>query len=515
MPIATDSIWSMTSEAGNGVAPAPRHRMAGTPQQEALWDALIHGTSHIQVEARAGTGKSTACREGMHRLLEADPSLAIRYCCFNKSIADEFRTRCPAGVEVGTMHSFGLRVLGQAFAPQVDNQKSYQILDTIPGGSKLPRYHRKPISKLVSLAKNLGLRPDSDARIDTLIDIARAYDVIMFARDEDVIISYTLQVLDRAASQTSAVDYDDMLWLPVIHDLPFPSVDHLFIDEAQDLNPIQHELVGLMNPNGRTTVVGDPFQSIYAFRGADSESMPKLRDRLGAEVLPLTVTWRCPSSHVELARELVADLEAAPSAPVGELTSVPDIGQELVYAMPGDLVLCRANAPLVGACLRAIASRRRACMRGRAFGDQLLDVVRRACKESNTIAEFGRDLDRWLAREVGRLSERDGTEDVIEQARDRAGCLHAIAGSCSSVSEVPGAILALFSEGTDSDRIVFSSIHRAKGSEAGSVFFIDKPYSAVGRRSTPQPWEEQQRLNLRYVALTRSKRSLTMGPSIG
>ena len=70
-------------------SPTPaRTRLQGSPQQEAFWAGLLdESAGNLLLDARAGTGKSTSCREGMWRLMERGGSPRIRYCCFNKAIA--------------------------------------------------------------------------------------------------------------------------------------------------------------------------------------------------------------------------------------------------------------------------------------------------------------------------------------------------------------------------------------------------------------------------------------------
>ncbi len=501
-------MWEMT--VGTTEAPplpARRARLKGTPQQEDFWAQLCRGSGSVLLEARAGTGKSTSCREGMWRLLEADPSLAIRYCCFNRKIAEEFRARCPLGVEVGTMHSFALWALGRAFGSKIDAQKSYTVLDQIEHGKDLKRYLRKSVATLVGLAKNQGLHPDDPALKARLSELVWTYDVETWRRQGEI-VDWAVEVLRRSAELTAIVDFDDMLWLAVLHQVRFPSVDFLFIDECQDLNPLQHELAALMCPDGRLVAVGDPFQSIYAFRGADSESINKLRDRFGLFAMPLTVTFRCPRSHVELARRLVPDFEAAAEAPEGELAEADEDAIE--QAQPGDLVLCRANAPIVSACLRAIARRQRAVVRGRAIGDQLGAALRKV-GEYPTIPALLRGIALWRTKELEILDARDGSEPAIEALNDKADCLAAIAGTCASPAAVPGVIAQLFADDDSATRVTFSSVHRAKGSEARNVLYIQVPYGEKrDRERPPQQWELDQRRNLRYVALTRSLHSLTL-----
>jgi DNA helicase II / ATP-dependent DNA helicase PcrA len=484
-----------------------RRVLGGTPQQERFWAELAEGDGHVMLVARAGTGKSTSCREGMWRLIERKAVGPVRYCCFNKKIADEFAAACPPGVEVGTMHRFGLQACLRALGGSIDSNKTYQILDAM-GEDKLPRYVRKAISTLVSLAKNAGLRPAAtgddeagNALFLALWDLVDLHDLPTY-NTGDLVVDLAADVLGRSLERAASIDFDDMLWLPVLLGLPFPPQDLLFIDEAQDLNPIQHELVDRLAGGGRVVVVGDPCQAIYGFRGADSRSMGTLADRLAPVELPLTVTFRCPTSHVRLANELVPDLEAAPGNPEGELLFSADAEGALADVEAGDLVLCRKNAPLISACLRLIADRRRATMRGRAIGEQLLTVVRR--QAASTIADFVAGVDRWEAKELDRLSRRDGVEHLVEQVRDKALSLHAIAGSCGSPAEIPGVIDQLFRDDDPAGQVTFGSVHRAKGSEARRVTFLDVPYAPSPRGRTLPAWEGEQRRNLRYVALTRS-----------
>lgn len=492
-------------------APAPARRIArGSEQQEAFWAELRDGTGHVLLEARAGTGKSSSCREGMWRLLESRRGLVIRYCCYNKAIADEFGRDCPPGVDCGTMHRFGGAAVTEAFGSTLDKAKTYALLDQEPGGAALPRYVRRSVATLVSHAKNQALRPGDADLHARLADLADHYDVATWGRGDQV-VSRAASLVGRSAECTSVMDFDDMLWLPVVHGLRFPDVDFLFIDECQDLNPTQHELAVRLSGSGRTVVVGDPYQAIYGWRGADVDSIPTLRDKLDAKTLYLTVTWRCPKSHVALARELVPDFEAAAGASEGFVTSAgPDA---LSRTKPGDLVLCRTNAPLVSACLKEVAARRPAVMRGRGIGEDLLATLRKAERgaECRTVADLSARLARWRAAEVARLSAKEGAEQQVELVQDQCACLDAIAGSCSTPAEIPGVVDELFRDGDTSNRVTFSSVHRAKGSEAKSVSYIQVPYSE--RRDKvrpPAPWEMQQRRNLRYVALTRSLDSLTL-----
>ena len=147
----------------------------------------------------------------------------------------------------------------------------------------------------------------------------------------------------------SVVDFDDMIWLPRVLELDVPRYDVVMSDEAQDLNVIQQYLA--LKAGDRHIVVGDKNQSIYGFRGADSESLKNMREMLaktarGVVDMPLTLTRRCPKLHVELANRIVPQIRAMDDAPMGKVTVMTKAAA--VSAMkPGDMVLCRVNAELL------------------------------------------------------------------------------------------------------------------------------------------------------------------------
>ncbi|MGK2858870.1 MAG: UvrD-helicase domain-containing protein [Thermoanaerobaculia bacterium] len=105
------------------------------------------------------------------------------------------------------------------------------------------------------------------------------------------------EFLERAKEALGAVDFDDLLTLAA-ELLDDPRVlaeiraryDHIFVDEFQDTDRVQAKIVELLARDddgklipGRITVVGDPKQSIYAFRSADPETYRSTVDGLKAD----------------------------------------------------------------------------------------------------------------------------------------------------------------------------------------------------------------------------------------
>jgi len=171
--------------------------------------------------------------------------------------------------------------------------------------------------------------------------------------------------MERALAKDGTIDFDDMVYVPVRNEWVRGWWDLVVVDEAQDMNAAQLLLaLGACRDEGRIAVVGDDRQAIYGFRGADSGSLDRLKSELAATELGLTITYRCPSSVVALAARLVPDYRAAPTAPAGIVRTIPEDGIA-AQAQPGDFVLSRKNAPLVGVCLRLLRRGSAPACRGR------------------------------------------------------------------------------------------------------------------------------------------------------
>lgn len=507
--IATASLFDETE------APAPeepRQPFVPSPQQADFLRVLNEGNAHIILEARAGTGKTRTCREG---ILALPRSARTVYCAFNKHIAQEFNRIVPANCRAATLHTHGKAALHQHLDGADVILNADKILDLAEkyfkgkfGPDKDARY---AIKKLASICKSQLIDTED---IDGLAEVAAQHDIDLGDHGEDV-LGVIAEVLDESLRMTAQIDFDDMIWMPLKLGLTFTSCDVLFIDEAQDLDPAQHALALQMAGSGQIVVAGDRFQSIYAFRGADADSIPRFEAILsatsrGLERLPLTVTRRCPTRHVALAQRLVPDIEALNDAPDGEILHIQDGDAALGRLGPGDLVLCRTNAPLLGACYHLLRSGRRAFVRGRDIGKGLLALVARL--RARTTPDLIGRLEDFRIRELARLSELRHPEPAIAALQDKVDCLKSISEGTAEVAEIRARIETLFTDLDSSNAVTFSSVHRAKGLEAERV-------SILAPQLLPHPLAKTttakaQEVNIAYVAVTRSKQRLEFfGPT--
>lgn len=494
--------------------PATTTDRVWSPYQLAVFREVEFGRGNVAVRARAGSGKSTLLEELFVRIPRTSTALALT---FGKSVqtalAVRIQRRGVCNVEARTFHSVGLSAVRRTFGQvEVYEDKVRDLLRDacVPAmfsdlGQRGSSDLRSAAQNLVRLAKNTLATTEDDLRllVDRYgIDAGDEVDPDP-VRAREMVVALSARAIGLCKEITSFVDQDDMVWFPAVYDLPVRQVEYVFVDEVQDLNAAQiHMLLRAARPHdGRTVVVGDDRQAVYAFRGADDRAFDRVVEALDAKIMPLSITYRCPRSVVRLARNLVSDLEAAPWAEDGSVedATVEDLLED---ARPGDFVLSRTNAPLAALCLHFLREGRRATILGRKVGDGLVQMVRRS--RAATVADLIAWVESWRARKTAQVQVGgDGAEAEVDVANDRADTLLAIAVGCDTVAHVRTRLGALFSRGDgedgDRDEIALSTTHQAKGLERDVVWLLRDTY-------LKRPGTEEQ--NLLYVAMTRARRTL-------
>lgn len=496
--------------------------------QQAIFEAVKGSTNNLAINAVAGSGKTTTIVEAAKLMQPGD---RVVFLAFNKHIVTELSSRLPDGVDCMTIHSLGMRACGRGKKLKVDAYKYRDIIDdTLILSPEIStsdhRSYRSVIEKMVDLGRLTLTNFQHRDEVDRLIDHHNInYDIGEIAENtsslvEDVVVKLvatTRSALKRGLKlyeDNGIIDFTDMLWLPYVRSLPVPRYDVVMVDEAQDLSKAQAEIVlRAAGDSGRVIAVGDPRQAIQGFAGADNESFSRLVEKLKARVLPLSVCYRCPTKHIEMAKEIVKGIEPSPGAIEG---SVEHISMDRFLEMPrsGDLIVCRTNAPLIGAALRLIGKGVQARVRGRNIGKQLskfgqdADKIQLKQEYSGWIEDFTAKLERYVELKIKVLEQRRYSEQAVEAIQDQNGCLLAyLEGKpeTNSLDDLVSGIEALFE---DKDAAVWlSSIHRAKGLEADRVFVL-KPDKMALTWKNQLPWQVEQEQNLRYVGLTRAKKAL-------
>jgi superfamily I DNA/RNA helicase len=301
------------------------------------------------------------------------------------------------------------------------------------------------------------------------------------------------------------VDFDDLLYLAVKDGISLPKFDFIFVDEAQDTNAIQRALLRkIMKKTSRIVAVGDPAQAIYGFRGADSESMNLIAEEFNAKRLPLSISYRCPSSVVTYAQQWVSHIQAAPGAQAGEVLELGSKWNTDIF-QANDLVVCRKTAPLMSLAFRMLRSRVPVMVMGREIGAGLKSLINKM--NARDIDNLVTKLEAWRDREVEKATAKKD-DAKVEALEDKVGAILCLIDSMSENERTVPALLntldALFAD--KKNVTVLATIHKSKGLEAKRVFWLDR--SQCPAKWVKQDWQKQQEVNLCYVAATRAMESL-------
>ena len=312
-------------------------------QQQAVVD---HEGGPLLVLAGPGTGKTTTLVEAIVDRIEtrgADPE-SVLALTFSRKAAEQLRDRVTARLGrttstqlSTTFHSFAyalvrryspaelyaapLRLLS---APEqdvvlqellTDNPESVRWPDALRAAVGTRGFARE-VHAVLSRARERGLDPDQ------LVALGRAERVPEF----EAAGLFLQQYLDVLGDQ-SAIDYPDLVARAVIEaqdhrDDLRAQFGHVFVDEYQDTDPSQVALLRAIAGDGRDlTVVGDPDQSIYGFRGADVRGILDFPDAFRrtdgspARVVALGTTRRFGSRLLRASRSIAASISTTGSIP--------------------------------------------------------------------------------------------------------------------------------------------------------------------------------------------------------
>lgn len=484
-----------------------------SPQQAAFFNYVREGAGSTVLEAVAGAGKTTTLIHALE-LMEGD----VFFGAYNRKIADEIKSRLPAGgrlrrarVDVSTMHAAGFRYWRRA-APDVKlDENKCRTLYRDSGG---PRDAEGVVLSLVGLGKQAGLRVLRDDDAGEWAKLIDHYDLELPTDERGN--PRTGEIIDRAqrllassvALDTKLVDFDDMIYAPLVHNARVWGHDWVLVDEAQDTNATRRALaLRLLRRGGRLVAVGDSRQAIYGFTGADSDALDLIAAATQASRMPLTVTYRCPKAVVAYAQQWVQHIQAAETAPEG--TVVQDsVGKLTEVARPGDAVLCRFTKPLIENVYKFIAAGVPARVEGREIGNGLKALAQRW--KTTSLRQLETYLDAYLEAETRKLREKEREARAVA-LEDRVECLRVIIrrvrerSAGAGVAEVIAELDGLFGDGeTPRPIVTFSTIHKSKGREWGRVVWLYTGPSPYAR----QAWERVQEDNLCYVAATRAQREL-------
>jgi Superfamily I DNA and RNA helicases len=301
--------------------------VAVTPHEELLADlnpaqreAVLHVEGPLLVVAGAGSGKTRVLTHRVAHLIQAHgvkPNEILAITFTNKA-ATEMRERLERmlghvarAIWILTFHAACGRMLRRE-AERLGYRSNFTIYDQADQirlvkscleelGKDPKRFTPRGIHTQISNAKNQLITPEEyTARVSSFWDqtVAEVY-----------------ELYQRRLFRSNAVDFDDILMLTVQVLERFPEARerwqttfrHVLVDEYQDTNHAQYRLLQLLAEKHRNVfAVGDPDQSIYAFRGADIRNILDFeRDFGGAGVIALEQNYRSTNRILEAANAVI------------------------------------------------------------------------------------------------------------------------------------------------------------------------------------------------------------------
>lgn len=283
----------------------------------------------LLILAGAGSGKTKTLTHRIANLIAhgVQPSNILAVTFTNKA-ANEMRVRLWGILKpdvdeeidpprsfmpyMGTFHGIAVRILRiEADAAGLD--RNFVIYDADDQVSLIKRILKdlkltdnknlkpKSIQAIISSEKNQGNGPDeyaAGALYPSQHNIAK-----VFRRYEE------------EKTKAGALDFDDLLLRELELLQKNPSVrkkwqekfKHILIDEYQDTNVVQYNIVKLLvNEQKNICVVGDDWQSIYSWRGADFTNILNFeRDYSGAKVIKLEQNYRSTGCILAASQKII------------------------------------------------------------------------------------------------------------------------------------------------------------------------------------------------------------------
>lgn len=286
-------------------------------------EAVVHTEGPLLILAGAGSGKTKTLTHRIAYLIaneQVRPHNILAVTFTNKA-AKEMRERLAhlLGHEndryfmpwMGTFHSICVRLLRRD-GQQIGIPSNFVIFDEADRlgaikqimkqlGINEKQFAPRAMSSMISSAKNDLVSPEEFASAARLPAQQIAADI--YPRYE------------KLRKNAAALDFDDLIAetvrllseVPEIRQKWRDNFQHILIDEYQDTNAAQYRLIKLLlNEQKNICVVGDDWQSIYSWRGADFMNILNFeRDFPGTKVVKLEQNYRSTKHILDAAHKVI------------------------------------------------------------------------------------------------------------------------------------------------------------------------------------------------------------------
>src|SRR4051812_5964048 len=284
-------------------------------------DAVMHGEGPLLILAGAGSGKTRVLTHRIAYLMRtgqarADEILAIT---FTNKAAQEMRERvellvgrATRAMWVMTFHSACARML-RADAHRLGYTRQFTIYDA----ADQRRLIKRCLDDLDIDAKRFTPRAMQSQISDAKNKLRSAEDYRqMVGSFFEQTVADVYDAYERELHRMNAMDFDDLLVRAVnvlelfqeVRDRYATNFRYVLVDEYQDTNAAQYRWLQLLASEHRNlAVVGDDFQSIYGFRGADIRNILDFQDTFpDAHTVKLEQNYRSTQTILDAANGVIS-----------------------------------------------------------------------------------------------------------------------------------------------------------------------------------------------------------------
>ena len=488
--------------------------------QEKIFDFVTKGVGNAVINAKAGSGKTTTLVEAMKLIPNKEKVLFV---AFNKSIEQELSARLKDynNVDVKTYHGLAFALLrnnlGKKNSIRVNEYKYNSFINNnihilSPESYRLKkddlRTYKNNLKQIIDFARFNLAQSESEIK-----DVCKKYGIKPLLNELDVVPI----ILEWGRNHINEIDYTDMIWLCIERDIKTRTYkyDYIFIDEAQDSSILQQALIKKCFKRGyRFIAIGDEFQCINAFAGADQDAFKKLQSEPNTCLLELPITYRCPKTVVEHVNSQIygVSIKASENAIEGEINY--DVNP--YEPKENDMVLCRNTAHLVKLYMKYNRINKKSYLKGRNIADSFKtvllqtgqDYLSRDMMSDGVFPRLYEKLFDMINKEISLTGIE--YEDVINVNQisdfiDTIKALEALSEGIIWKDDLINKIDTIFSD-NDKDGVCLSTIHKAKGLESDNVYILCP--SLMPSKCAKKDWEKIAEKNLIYVAITRAKKTL-------
>ena len=467
-----------------------------TIEQQNIINAVQQG-SNIQVQALAGTGKSTTLRE----IATALPTKKFLVLCFNAANALESNNHPskPSNVTYSTVHSMAYHeiVIKNKLKSKLQNYLDYNDIVGLEQLAKLvaaPRAEKTELSmlrKVVTLCIQEFCKSDSNSLQTIAENVINDYFTLNFEKYSCILpqlITITCEYGTRLFNSNCKINHDVYVKMYQLNNVQIRNADVVMLDEAQDSNAVTLAIIK-QQTSLQKVVVGDDNQLLYAWRGATGVN-DKFNDYVQLE---LTNSFRFGKTIASMANVVL----------VGK-TDLRVVGLGTNQTIKTKVHLCRTNASVVAAATQYMANNTRIFIN--------IDINDLFSKLWHMQACYFNNVPKYPNKELVNITNKESLLELMQINNDIKQLSSLQLTLCNTYGNLTEAKkkFASLCASADEAEVSISTIHRSKGLEWDSVVVDDdfisfKDDDECESNPIADMWEDAEKTNLLYVAITRAK----------